>query len=145
MLLPILVYATSLTGTSQGPVTPRSVLVFSKSVGFRHDSIPDGRAAIVNLGIERGWTVTCSEDANILQPNKLKAFDTIVFLRSGRRRFFTPPPTPPGVRISHRAVHKVDSRCQCSRRGIKPPHLMRSLFTQVRIARVFEAFQGLRT
>jgi type 1 glutamine amidotransferase len=58
----------------------RSILVFSKTMGFRHDSIPVGREAILELGIERGWTVTFSEDAGVFRTNRLKAFDAIVFL-----------------------------------------------------------------
>ena len=80
MLLPILVYAASLSGKPQSPPLSRSILVFSKTMGFRHDSIPVGRNAITELGIKRGWTVTCTEDANIFQPSKLRTFDTIVFL-----------------------------------------------------------------
>jgi hypothetical protein len=39
------------------------VLVFSKTIGFRHDSIPDGIAAIRALGIEHGFRVDDTEDA----------------------------------------------------------------------------------
>lgn len=62
------------------PGTNRSILVISKTAGFRHDSIPVGRAAIVEAGIARGWTVTCSEDAAEIAPDRLKAFDAVVFL-----------------------------------------------------------------
>ncbi len=80
MVLPILACAAVLTGLPQASTPHRSILVFSGSKGFRHDSIPNGRAAILNLGIERGWTITFSEDANIFQPKKLQSFDAIVFL-----------------------------------------------------------------
>jgi len=33
------------------------VLVFSKTAGFRHDSIPDGIAAVRQLGAENGFAV----------------------------------------------------------------------------------------
>ena len=36
---------------------PFSVLVFSKTAGFRHDSIPAGIAAIQQLGAANGFTV----------------------------------------------------------------------------------------
>ena len=58
----------------------RSILVFSKTKGFRHDSIPIGRATILEIAAEKGWTVSFTEDADVFQPNKLKAFDAIVFL-----------------------------------------------------------------
>jgi type 1 glutamine amidotransferase len=58
---------------------PRSILVFTKTAAFRHDSIPSARKAITDAGIERGWTVTCTEDATVFEANKLKAYDAIVF------------------------------------------------------------------
>jgi len=76
MLLSALVCAAAI----QGNGAHRSILVFSKTAGYRHDSIPVGRKAILDIGMERGWTVTCSEDLSIFTPAKLKAFDTIVFL-----------------------------------------------------------------
>jgi cytochrome c len=63
-----------------GPAGGRSILVFSKSAGFRHDSIPVARQAILDIGIERGWSVTFTEDANMIEKNRLKAFDAIVFV-----------------------------------------------------------------
>jgi cytochrome c len=59
--------------------SPRSILVFSKTAGFRHDSIPFARKAIVDAGIERGWTVTCTEDATVFTANSLKVYDAVVF------------------------------------------------------------------
>ena len=41
------------------------VLVFSKTAGFRHDSIPDGIAAIRGLGAEHGFAVDATEDASV--------------------------------------------------------------------------------
>jgi type 1 glutamine amidotransferase len=58
----------------------RSILVFSKTTGFRHDSIPLGREAILQMGIDRGWTVAFTEDAHEFESKKLKSFDAIVFL-----------------------------------------------------------------
>ena len=39
------------------------VLVFTKTTGFRHDSIPDGVKAIQQLGRERGFGVDATSDA----------------------------------------------------------------------------------
>ena len=84
MLLSALAGTLSLVGSfaspTTAPATNRSILVYSKSVGFRHDSIPLGRRAIVDLGIDRGWTVTCTEDPKALDAKKLRAFDAIVFI-----------------------------------------------------------------
>jgi type 1 glutamine amidotransferase len=56
------------------------VLVFSKTAGFRHDSIPTGVAAIKELGAERGWTVEATEDASVFTTANLAKFDVVVFL-----------------------------------------------------------------
>jgi cytochrome c len=58
----------------------RSILAFSKTAGFRHDSIPAARKALLDAGIGRGWTVTFTEDATVFNPGKLKEFDAVVFL-----------------------------------------------------------------
>jgi len=72
----------ALSGFSQAapPPAQRSILVFSKSAGFRHDSIPVGRKAILDMGIDRGWTVSFSEDPRVLEQGHLKAFDAVVFI-----------------------------------------------------------------
>jgi len=64
----------------QGNVAHPSILVFSKTAGFRHDSIPVGRDAILDIGIKRGWAVTFTEDAGVFEPKRLRAFDAVVFL-----------------------------------------------------------------
>lgn len=58
----------------------RRVLVFSKTAGFRHDSIPDGVAAIRRLGAENGFEVEASEDSSVFEDGQLAGFDVIVFL-----------------------------------------------------------------
>jgi cytochrome c len=86
VLLPVLAFAVALRDV-QPDVPPRSILVFSKTMGFRHDSIPVGRAALLEMAGSKGWTITFTEDANEFQPNKLKAFDAIVFLSSTGKLF----------------------------------------------------------
>jgi len=80
MLLAALAGSLATFAALQTPPPARSILVFSKTTGFRHDSIPVAREAILQLGIDRGWTVAFTEDANVFEPKKLKAFDCIVFL-----------------------------------------------------------------
>ncbi len=58
------------------------VLVFSKTAGFRHDSIPAGIAALHQLGEEHGFVVTATEDAAVFSGLEFQAFDTIVFLNT---------------------------------------------------------------
>ena len=56
------------------------VLVFSKTAGFRHDSIPAGIAAIQALGDQNCFTVEASENAPDFNPANLARFRVIVFL-----------------------------------------------------------------
>ena len=63
------------------PVTPTfAVLVFSKTAGFRHDSIPNGIAAVRQLGSARGFTVDATEDAAAFTDESLAKYKTVVFL-----------------------------------------------------------------
>ncbi|HET9736477.1 MAG TPA: ThuA domain-containing protein [Solirubrobacteraceae bacterium] len=56
------------------------VLVFSKTTGFRHDSIDEGHAAIEALGNEHGFQVDHTEDATAFRDTVLTNYDTVVFL-----------------------------------------------------------------
>jgi PKD repeat protein/type 1 glutamine amidotransferase len=56
------------------------VLVFSKTAGFRHDSIPQGIAAVQSLGAENGFTVTATEDATAFTDANLAQYDVVVFM-----------------------------------------------------------------
>ncbi|MFE0763122.1 ThuA domain-containing protein [Streptomyces smyrnaeus] len=58
----------------------RKVLVFSKTAGFRHDSIPDGIAAVRQLGAQHGFTVDATEKGAAFTPKKLAAYDAVIFL-----------------------------------------------------------------
>ena len=67
----LLAAAATLTATVLGPAPAQAadpaykVLVFSKTAGFRHDSIPQGITAIQQLGAANNFTVTATEDANL--------------------------------------------------------------------------------
>ena len=56
------------------------VLVFSKTAGFRHDSIPAGIAAVEKLGTEHGFTVDATEDSAAFTSRNLAEYDAIVWL-----------------------------------------------------------------
>jgi type 1 glutamine amidotransferase len=55
------------------------VLVFSRTAGFRHDSIPAGIAAIRELG---GFGVDATEDAGAFTPANLARYRAVVFLNT---------------------------------------------------------------
>ena len=58
------------------------LLVFSKTAGFRHDSIPVGLQAMKELGVERGFAVEGSEDASLFSEQGLSKFDVVMFLNT---------------------------------------------------------------
>ncbi|UYQ92092.1 ThuA domain-containing protein [Chitinophaga horti] len=58
------------------------VLVFSKTAGFRHDAIPQGKLALLKLGEENGFAVDTTEDAGKFTPDNLKQYAAIVFLNT---------------------------------------------------------------
>ncbi|GIF46109.1 glucose/arabinose dehydrogenase [Asanoa ferruginea] len=81
-LLCVALVAAALVGI---PATPAlaadfSVLIFSKTAGFRHDSIPAGIAAIQQLGAQNNFTVEATEDANQFTAANLARFQAVIFL-----------------------------------------------------------------
>ncbi|MDI3385363.1 ThuA domain-containing protein [Streptomyces sp. B-S-A8] len=94
-LLTVTATAALLIGCVSGPAASRpapdgkpdkpgkdgeSVLVFSKTAGFRHDSIPEGIAAVKDLGAANGFTVDATEDAGAFTPGNLAKYDAVVWL-----------------------------------------------------------------
>ncbi|GAB3908801.1 hypothetical protein GCM10028803_45130 [Larkinella knui] len=59
---------------------PPRILVFSKTVLFRHTSIGAGQKALVLLGKERGFAVDTTEDAGRFNEENLKRYRAVVFL-----------------------------------------------------------------
>ncbi len=70
----------SITVQDAAPNTLDKVLVFSKTAAFRHDSIPQGIAAIQALGTANGFTVDASEDSTVFTDANLAQYDVVVFL-----------------------------------------------------------------
>ncbi len=65
-------------GTDQEP----HILVFSKTEGFRHESIPAGIAAIQKIGVEKGYIVDSTEDASLFTEENLSQYHTVIFLNT---------------------------------------------------------------
>jgi type 1 glutamine amidotransferase len=84
------IFCVACNGSSQTLGTPApgptpvpsafSVLVFSKTAAFRHDSIPAGIAALRQIGSARGFSVDASEDANTFSDESLARYKAVVFL-----------------------------------------------------------------
>ncbi|MFE7972639.1 ThuA domain-containing protein [Streptomyces shenzhenensis] len=65
---------------SSHPAEGKRVLVFSKTAGFRHDSIPEGITAVRELGTDGGFAVDATEDAGAFTAKNLRRYDAVVFL-----------------------------------------------------------------
>ena len=57
-----------------------SLLVFSKTTDYRHESIPAGVAAVAEIGAELGFTVDATEDADMFDAENLSQYAAVVFL-----------------------------------------------------------------
>lgn len=71
------------TGVPATPTTtnaPFKILVFSKTAAFRHDSIPQGIAAIKELGTQHGFAVDTSEDGAAFTDQNLAQYKAVIFL-----------------------------------------------------------------
>src|SRR5580692_6801026 len=94
LLAPLIFLGCSSSSRSdpQNTMQPK-VLVFSKTAGYRHASIPDGIAAIQRLGAANQFAVDASEDASlagykaviflcttgdVLDPNQMSAFQRYI-------------------------------------------------------------------
>jgi hypothetical protein len=58
------------------------ILVFSKTTGFRHSSIPVGKEAIIKLGAENGFRVDTTENSGYFNEDSLKNYSAVVFLNT---------------------------------------------------------------
>ena len=81
-------------GSVQGPATTTAhvdcssttnvchgrLLVFSKTGGFRHASIKDGKIALQKLATEHNFAVDFTEDSTVFNDANLAHYDAVVFL-----------------------------------------------------------------
>src|SRR6476620_1405225 len=58
----------------------RNVLLFIKTKGYHHESIPAGIAAIKKIGDEQHFNVDTTTDASEFNDNDLKQYKAVVFL-----------------------------------------------------------------
>lgn len=77
----ILARAAAVPDGKTAPVAaPFRVLIFSKTLGYRHDSITNGIAAIRDLGKQQGFAVEATEDSSVFTATNLARFAVVVFL-----------------------------------------------------------------
>jgi cytochrome c len=65
---------------SCGEQGPQRVLVFSKTAGYRHESIETGKPALIELGKKNGFEVDTTEDASLINEENLKKYNAVIFL-----------------------------------------------------------------
>ncbi|MEO6329429.1 MAG: ThuA domain-containing protein [Ginsengibacter sp.] len=58
------------------------VLIFTKTTGYRHSSIPQGIQAIIKLGASSGFNVEATEDAGKFNDDSLKKYSAVIFLNT---------------------------------------------------------------
>jgi type 1 glutamine amidotransferase len=59
---------------------PLNILVFSKTAGFRHESISSGLKMLYDQSKKQNWIITATENAGLFTESFLSGFDVIVFL-----------------------------------------------------------------
>ena len=64
------------------PAPRGTVLIFSHTTGYRHDSIPAGVAAITSIAKRQGFAVRTSEEPAVFSPQQLRGVRAIIFLSS---------------------------------------------------------------
>ncbi|MFN8257781.1 MAG: ThuA domain-containing protein [Bacteroidales bacterium] len=57
-----------------------SLLIFSKTNGFRHDAIPAATEAFKKIALENKWKVEFTEDSTVFNSQNLSRFNVVVFL-----------------------------------------------------------------
>jgi len=65
---------------SKNADTSPRLLIFSKTTGFRHASIPDGIAAIRTMATRHHIFVDATEDATAFTVDNLKRYKAVIFL-----------------------------------------------------------------
>ncbi|MCH8557818.1 MAG: ThuA domain-containing protein [Balneolia bacterium] len=65
----------------------RNLLIFSKTSGWRHDSIEAGIEAVGRLAGEHEVGATATEDADYFTPENLEKYDAVVFLNTTQTVF----------------------------------------------------------
>ncbi len=79
LLLLLCFCTTILFAQGSNPLKGKKILVFSKTAGFRHSSIPFCTKAIQKMGIDNGFEVDTTENADNFNEANLKKYSVVVF------------------------------------------------------------------
>ncbi len=80
VLVFIVAFSTLLAACSKKRKGSPRVLVFSKTAGFVHSSIPAGIAAIQKLGADNGFSVDTTSNADYFTEDSLAKYAAVIFL-----------------------------------------------------------------
>ena len=80
ILAAVLAFATVQACAPTAPAGPPRVLIFSKTAGYRHESIEAGKKALQQLGAANGFVVDTTEDAGRITEDVLKQYAAVLFL-----------------------------------------------------------------
>jgi type 1 glutamine amidotransferase len=72
----------NMTTPSDSIQNQERLLVFSKTEGWRHQSIEAGQQAIETLGEDNSVGVTVTEDASMFNPDTLQQYSAVIFLNT---------------------------------------------------------------
>jgi uncharacterized protein len=78
IVLTMILFTSGCTNTRE--LDTLNILVFSKTEGYRHESISSGIQMLTNQQLQQKWNVTASEDAGIFNDEYLGGIDVVVFL-----------------------------------------------------------------
>ncbi len=87
ILCPLCTACSTTPPATQAPPEPTQpaafdILVFSKTVGWRHESIEAGIAALQKLGAAHDFSVTATEESAFFTSEDLTKFEAIIFLNT---------------------------------------------------------------
>lgn len=58
------------------------ILVFSKTAGYRHESIEAGKLALLKMSAANNWIADTTEDATVFTEDNLKKYAAVIFLNT---------------------------------------------------------------
>ena len=82
LVLTGLLLISAVPALSQHSNKEAAMLIFSKTEGFRHASIPEGIQAFKELARQKGIAAVHSENAHYFHPDSLSKFNLVVFLNT---------------------------------------------------------------
>ncbi len=59
---------------------PINILMFTKTAGFRHGSIPTAKAVMAEIAEAKGWGLTITEDSTYFTDQNLAQYDVVMFV-----------------------------------------------------------------